>query len=296
MENFVVDKLPNPIVNGIKSFISEKMEGLKSGSVHYNKVIREDILPLLNSQCTIVYYPKNDTDNNGFHKTYRYHGIDKHFVYINTNQDIEKQIFTAAHELGHVWKVDDYLREQLGLAIDYDLGERIMNRFAAELLMPEDLFRSFFRKMFIEKCDESNDISVEIIIQIITAIMNEFYVPYKAVVYRLYELNYFNEKSANVLWFGTDILPKEDIINYSIKYAKEQGYGRLYHPNQIKHIENLKELLDAARRKKTAPERWILEFYSRFNLEPDDTAENLKEELSVEKDEEIFENVGESRD
>lgn len=290
MENFVAQKLSDQIVSGIKDFINSKHDTL----AFYNQLIREDILPLLDSQCTIIYFPTEDKDNNGFHKTYRFHGENKHFVYINTNQDIEKQIFTAAHELGHVWKVNRYIEKLLDTEINYELGERIINRFAAELLMPEVLFSKYLYKLFEEKLQNNKTMTVESIIQIITSVMNEFYVPYKSVVYRMYELGFIHKNSAEILWDGTNILSKETIINYSKRYANEQGYVRLYHPNKKRHIENLKDLLDVARKKSLVPQRWLQEFYRRFSLNSDDTADSLKTTILVERDKEIIDNAGES--
>jgi Zn-dependent peptidase ImmA (M78 family) len=295
MNTFFSEKLPDKIVESIRQFIYTKMEELRNGGAFYNQVIREDILPLLDSQCTIIYYPSDDVeeDNNGFHKTYRYRGENRHFVYINTSQDIEKQIFTAAHELGHVWKVDEHLKKELGISIDDDMDEHIMNRFAAELLMPKELFCSFFEKTFDDKV-KGGSLTVELLIQIITIIMNEFYVPYKSVVGRLYELGYMKEYSARVLWNGMPQLTREDIINYSKKYSREQGFTRLYSPDNKKHIAGLKEALDTARMKSAAPEQWLLEFYSRFELEASDAEDSLKTEITITNDEETKDNVGKS--
>ena len=296
MERFVAEKLPVTIVEGIKAFCDERVSKLKSEIVCFNEVIREDMLPLLDTQCTILYYPTADADNNGFHKTYRYRGENIHFVYINTNQDIEKQIFTAAHELGHILRVDDYLKDHIGIELDFDLSERIMNRFAAELLMPEALFCKFLNIVYKEKEREAGGITVAAIIQIITKVMNEFYVPFKSVVYRMYELDYLDEDSAAILWSGTNTLPKRIIVDYSKKYAKEQGFLRLYNPDKKTHIAGLKERLDLAREKSIAPEQWLNEFYNRFGLEQSDAEESLKEEIQIAKSEETRNNAGESCD
>ncbi len=281
LETVVDEKLSEEIVRAIKEFIDTKLKELEKEGLYTNRIMRDDILPLLDSQCTIIYYPTEDKENNGFHKTYRYRGNNLHFVYINTNQDIEKQIFTAAHELGHVWKVDSFLEKNLNITINADLDEKIMNRFAAELLMPEDLFDKCFDRLFSEKNRDADGITVEKIIQIITTIMNEFYVPYKAVVYRMYELDYIAPQSAKILLDGVS---KELFIDYSKKYAKEQGFSRLYWPNKKKHIERLKERLDAAREKNVVPERWLQEFYARFDLELSEDVDALKEKMSVERE------------
>ena len=60
------------------------------------------------------------------------------FVFINTMKAVQEQTWTAAYELGHVWKVDSYIRESLDQD-DFD-SEDLVNRFAAELLLPKDIF------------------------------------------------------------------------------------------------------------------------------------------------------------
>lgn len=62
---------------------------------------------------------------------------------INTNNTIEKQVYIAAHELGHVWKIDEKVLAKCDGNID---SEAIINRFAAELLMPAELFVWIFDK------------------------------------------------------------------------------------------------------------------------------------------------------
>lgn len=63
----------------------------------------------------------------------------KIFVFINSAKKTEKQIFIAAHELGHLFKIINKIDKQ-----DLEDGEDeedVVNRFAAELLMPELIFK-----------------------------------------------------------------------------------------------------------------------------------------------------------
>ena len=59
-------------------------------------------------------------------------------MYINTARTVAEQVFAAAHELGHVWGVAAQVWEQAGEQgeVESKNEERIINRFAAELLMP----------------------------------------------------------------------------------------------------------------------------------------------------------------
>ena len=69
-------------------------------------------------------------------------GNENTFVYINTAQTIEKQVFTAAHELGHIWGIDELISSSSTTMSSFDGKEKITNRFAAELLMPEQIFHT----------------------------------------------------------------------------------------------------------------------------------------------------------
>lgn len=58
-----------------------------------NTLLRSDVLQLLEKYCTVIYYPLDEQSNNGFHVTGipDKNGVLKHFVFLNTNQTIEKQ-------------------------------------------------------------------------------------------------------------------------------------------------------------------------------------------------------------
>lgn len=76
---------------------------------------------------------------------------DKKIVYYNITENLRRQIFTIAHELGHIvlhkdkGNLIDY-RQSVNLGTDYwnssasDM-EKEANHFAAEILMPEEDFR-----------------------------------------------------------------------------------------------------------------------------------------------------------
>ena len=54
-------------------------------------------------------------------------------MFINTTKEVQEKTWTAAHELGHVWKVDSYVKHMLNR---YDLNsEDLVNRFAAEVFL-----------------------------------------------------------------------------------------------------------------------------------------------------------------
>lgn len=282
MEQFDAERLSDEIVDRIKEFCKDKLTEIRGKGLYLNEIIREDIFPVIDMYSTVIFYPTEDANNNGFHKTYLFHGEKIHFVYINTNQDREKQIFTSAHELGHVWKLDEHLEKVLGLKISHEFGEKIMNRFAAELLMPEELFRKFVDQKKIDICGMHGRITYGNMIEIITAAMNEYFVPYKAVLYRLYELGIVTEAVARVLYGEQETLPLSAIYKYSELYATSQGYSRLYHPDKLKFINGLKEKLDTALNKGTVPDCWLQTFYNKFGLSPSEPEGALTQEINME--------------
>ena len=195
-----VRMLPEKQVSAILSFIKEK-SSLEKGI--FNKVLRDDIFQLLERQdCIVLYYPKEDEENGGFHVMHPLCGKLKKFVYINTAQLKETQIFAAAHELGHIWGIVDYMKEKgFSDTDEADWDEWIINRFAAELLMPNDAFHYYCEREFaiIDEQYKHNQIPLISVISVITAIMNEFLTPFKSVVHRFYELGVISNDIAFML-------------------------------------------------------------------------------------------------
>ena len=139
MDNVTLSK---EMVSAIKAFIQKKKKDDKLLDRFPNTILRDDVLKILEQYCTVVFYPFENEKNNGFHITGipDRKGTEQHFVFINTAQSEEKQVFTAAHELGHVWEVDKKVEEETGAKLSPQMRECVINRFAAELLMPEDHF------------------------------------------------------------------------------------------------------------------------------------------------------------
>lgn len=71
--------------------------------------------------------------------------VPKAVIFVNKNDGEQRKRFTIAHELGHF-----FLHEDNKLKVSYRGGqsheETEANRFAAELLMPEDLVKQEYQK------------------------------------------------------------------------------------------------------------------------------------------------------
>lgn len=166
-----------------------------------NPILREDIFDILAKFCTVVYFPLEDNEcNDGFGISCPVSYLPKgetHFVFINTNKPSEKQVFTAAHELGHIWEIPKLIWDGADLAFETrypqsEYEEPAINRFAAELLMPEQYFAPT-AKTLLNRYRNANKIRLDDFTQVVSVLMNSFCVPAKAVILRLYETKRIKE-------------------------------------------------------------------------------------------------------
>lgn len=158
-----------------KIFIARKYEQNGLQTDFPNKLLRGDVLRLLDKFCTVVYYPVAEESNNGFHVSVPFmDGQMQDFVFINTAQTMEKQVFTAAHELGHIWNVDSDILGELGLENTLQNHELVINRFAAVLLIPEEEFKAVLFAEVKNLSNKDNSISLPNMYKLIVILMNFF--------------------------------------------------------------------------------------------------------------------------
>ena len=281
--------LPQNTVDLIVKFINEKRESDNLKTDFPNSLLRADVLDLLDRYCTVIYYPLENESNNGFHITgiLDKNGNEKHFVYINTNQTIDKQIFTAAHELGHIWEVDNYVIENLGGNIGEFNNEDIINRFAAELLMPKDVFLAVFNSEHQKYKSPDGRTLLTDFLKIVATIMNQFLVPQKSVICRLFELEKINPETLDLL-LGKGIISEDDITKYINDILKENGHEKFLTSFPKRHIDGLAKLLDDAEKEHAVSSSKIQNLRQTFNLpkkqENNDTfAEGIDVSASEEK-------------
>ncbi len=263
--------LPEGIDTGIKEFL--RIQWIEKGldKEYPNIILRSDVLSVLDRYCKVIYYPLEDERNNGFHVE-RYSIKDNkkiHFVFLNSAQSIEKQNFTAAHELGHVWKVDEYICEQYKIKPNSDIKERIASRFAAELLMPEEQFK----KQLKQCIDYDKEIRISIVrfIKIVAYLMNFFMAPMKAVMLRMVEIGAVKIETVNKILSTEELKPIIDIIiNRTIL---EEGYIELQNGTHKKWIDGLADLLDKAEKKDSIAESKIQKLRDCFGIQKQDTAQ-----------------------
>lgn len=268
------------IIKAITRFVDSKLDSDDLRVVFPNALLREDTLELLDRYCTVIYYPLSDEKNNGFHiNVPQLAGGECHFVYINTAQTIEKQVFTAAHELGHIWEVDDYVARECNLTVDDELREQIINRFAAELLIPKAKFCEFFSSSTKDLPIDNGQITINTMFRLIAKMMNFFFVPMKSIVLRFAEFRIIDEDTATFL-LGMSDLPESTIQIEMEQILKELGYTKLLKSTEKKWIEGLAEMLDSVEAKNSFPAVKIENIRKIFDLQK--KPEGLKLDSTVE--------------
>lgn len=177
-----------PIIKEIAEDIRKK-NGLGTDAV-----IGDYIFTILQQECVVMMRPiKHQPDLDGFSTEKIIKGKLETVVYINTAKNVEKQNFCAAHELGHRYAVDSMIRDKFPEDIILPPEEEvIMNRFAAELMMPEKEFRDRGIKVWKQYSTRNRNnafqITLKNAIQAIIQLMDFYYMPYKAVLYRMGEV------------------------------------------------------------------------------------------------------------
>lgn len=267
----------------ITQFIKNKFQEYNLNILFPNPLLREDVIDILDKYCTVVYYPIEGESNNGFHITNMpfANGEQRNFVFINTAQTMEKQVFTAAHELGHIWEVDNFVLNHVNsLTDDQDTREHIINRFAAILLMPKAIFLSSVDAELTRIGGNDRAIPMSTVLEMIVVLMNQFFVPMKAVVLRMLELDIISSESAAIL-LGQKTIPESDINHIISILIKEHGFQKIQIPSMKKWIDGLSEMLDTAEQTGVVPKRKIASVRAAFNLAPSSPLQEMDTMVSL---------------
>lgn len=208
----------------------------KAYKFNTNAPISDYIFNILENECILVEWPEDkQLDLDGLSTEKVINGCLETIVYINSAKSKEKQNFCAAHELGHRHKLDILIRDAFPEDIyTHSVIEDIMNRFAAELMMPEVDFkrRSFsYYKAYQRTVNKKRVISFKNLLEMIVQLMNFYYVPYKAVVLRFGEIDFFSDNFIQYLLEFEKTNNGRDIIDEIIK---QQGITRLRTPDYKK--------------------------------------------------------------
>lgn len=168
--------------------IEAKVRAKLGEKLKTHRVLREEVLDLIQQEATLLKYPIKDNELCAF--VCRKKG--RVFVYINTFIPREKQVFAAAHELYHIWYDQDKLNQTEMLNDQVlendtdDINELKANLFAALLLVPTEVLTNELKTRGLQK----NSLKVEDIVRL----MALFYVPFKTIVRRLFEMEWMDDK------------------------------------------------------------------------------------------------------
>lgn len=226
----------------IVELIPAVVDKVRTDYVLNNIIIGDDIFGILEKHCTVVYYPIKDEKNCGFHTKRFVKDKLEEFVYINTAKTIADQVFAAAHELGHVWGVAAQVWEQAGEegALESKSEERIVNRFAAELLMPTEEFRKTFKAHADKLSLDINKLRVIDLIRIMVLQMNDYMVPYESVRKRFVETEIIRPEA------GKFLLDNEDTILPIVSVLSKDLNTMLDRITEKKTIPGLRNLIETA--------------------------------------------------
>ena len=143
----IIPDLPVTIQDKIQNFINQ-YDYLKK-----IEPIRDNIFEILDEKCIILYFPQENEENDGSLIQKSVNGKLTNFVHINTYKVIEKQVFTAAHELAHILNLHEHLYNSCNEyknMFSKELEEAAMNYFAALVLMPTQIFQEKATDLFKE--------------------------------------------------------------------------------------------------------------------------------------------------
>lgn len=273
--------LPKGAEQTIRAFIEQKFNQNSLRTDFPNKLLRGDVLRLLDRFCTVIYYPVEHESNNGFHVSIPlFDGQMQDFVFINTAQTMEKQVFTAAHELGHIWKVDKTILNELKLESTPQNQELVINRFAAVLLIPEDEFKAVLLTE-VKKLDNTDgSVSLPNMYRLIVILMNFFFAPMKAVVLRMVELECLSLHDASLL-LGENKKDENSVTVLINQLGNELGFTELQSPSRKKWIDGLAEKLTIAEQRQLLPKEKIDYIRHAFDIQSFEPNMDLNGSISL---------------
>jgi Zn-dependent peptidase ImmA (M78 family) len=261
-----IESLPEKVILSIKHFINNN--GLKSDAP-----LRDGIFALLEKYCTVLYYPQENEENDGCHVKRLVNNEIVNFVFINTHKSIEKQVFTAAHELGHILNLSNFLKNTCP-DFDQKLDEIAMNKFAALLLLPEDSFSKELQNNLKNYSTEDEKISLDELIKLSLYLMDFFFVPFKSVIIRMFELGYLSQDIAE------EIIKDKSTLEKINDYIKNLGYKRLGIRSEKKSIKDFAELLERAEKSEVFSLSKINSIRTKMDL-PDIKSESLSTKIQI---------------
>lgn len=135
------------------------------------------------------------------------------FIGLNTSSYYDEQIFALAHEIYHY-------STQTGKAytpeLDYedDLVEKQADRFAAELLLPDEALKQSVKETFAAL--NLFDVSDNRLLRYTARIQCDWWLPYQSIINRFYEENLISQEQYNRL-YNVDCRSEEGVYRRILK-------------------------------------------------------------------------------
>ena len=268
-DKIIVDKETVKVIEDAASGIFNKFN-------YDDKIIGENIFEILEKDSIVLYYPMIDEESNGMYIDRYINGQRKHFVYINTSKPYYDQIFTAAHELGHILGIFEIVGEKK--QINEDSEENIIDRFAAEILMPKNEFTKQWN-IFSNGIKKDNRIKVIDFLQAVTKQMILFKVSFASTMLRLAELKIYNKEFLNKLFLIVDTnLVYESVQRFLVEYNSNIDI-----PTSKKYITGLYDTINEKKEYCGIDNLNILEIIKYFELNINTINGDINKEILSEK-------------
>ncbi len=252
--SFYGGKMDKTIIGAIQEFI----KGKRDEANIWNVIVRDDVFAILERECYVLYYALED-DIDGCHICKPLNGEMKQFVYINTSKVLQEQVWTAAHELGHVWRVDQYVKDNIAMC-EVE-AEKIVGRFTAEFLIPTEIFRREAHNRLKYNKYMGGSLTIEIMMDLVIYLMNYFCVPAKAIIKRMEELG--NIKEEDFPLYLNAFKANKELYDQIIR---ENQYTRLDKKEDVYKIANLKGDLEFVEKQHLAKDKYIQTVRKKFHI------------------------------
>jgi Zn-dependent peptidase ImmA (M78 family) len=242
----------------------------KSFGINDEVPIANDMKMLLDKQGIILCeYPFGD-DSKIDAEIVRFESDDKPLIFIGLNSSLyyDEQIFAMAHEIYHFEtktgmaysQNDDHEDERL---------ERKADRFAAELLLPEEVIRN----AVIMEFDQNiiSDSNILRVLRFIALLQNTWWLPYKSIVLRLQEEGLIDDELFGKLYNEYDSRDAENDY-YKILNAIDKDTAELLNA-KTKKTSVSNKVIDAIIKNyddEYITEDEFVELMNIFNIEPSD--------------------------
>jgi len=140
------------------------------------------------------------------------------FIGLNTADYFDKQIFAIAHELYHYFTKTGYHLSRSNDPVNTIL-EAMANRFAAEFLFPASELRSTVLDEF--KTPDLNDVPEKALLRFIVRLQCIWWLPYRSLVKRLYEIGAVNETRYDALYEVNERDPDSEYYRIGLAFNDE---------------------------------------------------------------------------